>query len=154
MTQTQTLLQDRSSATELVLLLAEDNDGHAALITRRLRRMGVGLNVKRFTDGAAVLAFLFGDGPSIAPVWEPSGRYALLLDINLPKVDGLEVLRAIRAEQAMKDLKVIMLTTTDDASDVERCWALGCDQYVVKPIGAKRFAEAVSAIGKSLSVDS
>ena len=137
----------------LTVLLAEDNDGHAALIKRRFRRLGVARRLMRFVDGAEILDFLFGQsqtGTSEAH-WEPDGRYALLLDINLPKVDGIEVLRRIRREPGMKDLTVIMLTTTDDPHDISTCRALGCDEYVVKPIGAKPFADAVLSIGNMLA---
>jgi CheY-like chemotaxis protein len=124
--------------------MTEDDPGHAALLTRSLRNAGLGHPVLHFSDGGAALDFLLGRGAG--PHREPDGRYLLLLDIRMPRVDGLEVLRTLRASPATADLPVIVVTTTDDPRDIAACKALGCLDYVVKSVRPDRFRDAMARL--------
>jgi CheY-like chemotaxis protein len=123
------------------ILIVDDDEGHAILIRENLESAGVPNRIEHFRDGQAVLDF-FAKRP-------PSGNesYIVLLDIRMPKVDGIEVLRRLRADPELRMLPIIMLTTTDDVRDVTRCHALGCNGYIQKPVDYDKFAEAIRRIG-------
>ena len=106
----------------LVILLAEDDDGHASLIQRNLKRAGIANEIVRVRDGQEALDYLRCQG---AFVGRPCAALLLLLDINMPRVDGVGVLTAVKADPETVKLPVIMLTTTDDPREVERCYAPG-----------------------------
>jgi CheY-like chemotaxis protein len=128
-----------------VILIAEDDEGHAILMRQNLELAGVHNPVEHFRDGQAMLDFLFQRGPGRV---RASGQtYLVLLDIRMPKVDGVEVLRRIKADATLRKLPVIMLTTTDDAREVARCHDLGCSVYVQKPVDYDKFAEAMQRLG-------
>jgi CheY-like chemotaxis protein len=135
---------------EGVILIAEDDEGHFELIKRSLQRAGVCNQILRFADGQETLDFLFvrGDGPKR----ESDKEYLLLLDIRMPKIDGVEVLGKLKQDPELKKIPVIMLTTTDDPRTVERCHKLGCSVYIVKPVEYQDFADAVRKVGLLLSV--
>ncbi len=135
---------------DIEILIADDDDGHARLVERNLVRAGLGNAVKRFNDGQAILDFLFRRGP--APHREANTPYLLLLDIRMPKVDGVEVLRQVKLDSELRKLPVVMVTTTDDPREVERCHELGCNNYVVKPVDYECFADAVRKMGLFISV--
>jgi len=128
-----------------VVLIAEDDEGHAILIQQTLRDAGLNNRVLHFTDGQAILDFLFCRGPG--PHREPKQSYVLLLDIRMPKVNGVEVLRQMKANADLRNLPVIMLTTTDDPSEVKRCHELGCSVYIQKPVDYDKFSEAIRRLG-------
>lgn len=130
------------------LLMTEDDPGHAALLTRSLRNAGVDHPVLHFADGGAVLDFLLGRGAG--PHRAPDARYVLLLDIRMPRVDGLEVLRTLRVSPATADLPVIVVTTTDDPRDIAACNALGCLDYVVKSVRPDRFRESMGRLAATI----
>jgi CheY-like chemotaxis protein len=131
---------------EVVILIAEDDDGHARLIEKNLSRVGLHNKILRFSDGQQILDFFLD--PGAAPQsYTPETAYLLLLDIRMPKIDGIEVLRQIKAHPDLKKVPVIMLTTTDEPREVERCHALGCSNYVVKPVDYEKFAEAINRMG-------
>lgn len=128
-----------------VILIVEDDEGHAILVRDVLETAGLSNKIRHFRDGQAVLDFLFGDGSKSV---SHSGRtYVVLLDIRLPKVDGIEVLRRIKSDSELRKLPVIMLTTTDDAREVDRCHQLGCSVYIQKPVDYEKFTEAVRRLG-------
>ena len=129
---------------DAVILVADDDAGHARLIEKNLRRAALGNRIERFEDGQQVLDFLFRRGDRKS---ERETSYLLLLDIRMPKVDGVEVLRQLREDPELRKIPVIMLTTTDDPREVERCHALGCSNYVVKPVDYEHFADAISKMG-------
>lgn len=137
---------------EVVIIVAEDDDGHAALIERNLARAGVSNRIVRFHDGQEVLDFFFPEDASEAPAREPETAYLLLLDIRMPKVDGVQVLAKIKAHGEYKKIPVIMLTTTDDPKEVERCHLLGCSHYITKPVDYAGFAETLRQLGLFLVV--
>lgn len=134
---------------EVTILVAEDDAGHAVLIEKNLRRGGLRNPIERFENGQQVLDFLFCRGPRQRLVSKP---YLLLLDIRMPQVDGLEVLRQLKQDTELRNLPVIVLTTTDDPREIERCYAAGCNNYIVKPVDYDRFAEAVQRMGLFVSL--
>lgn len=131
---------------ELTILIADDDDGHALLIQDQLEEAGLHNLIRRFRDGAEAWAFLSGDE------WDAGLPYLLLLDIRMPKMDGVEVLRRIKSSPALQSLPVIMLTTTDDPREVADCYALGCNAYVTKPVNFDDFSEVVKRLGLFISM--
>jgi CheY-like chemotaxis protein len=134
---------------EVVVLIADDDAGHVRLIEKNLRRAALGNPIERFPDGQEVLDFLFGRGGRKC---EKETSYLLLLDIRMPKVDGVEVLRQLKEDPELRKIPVIMLTTTDDPREVERCHALGCSTYIVKPVDYDQFAAAISKLGSFITL--
>ena len=135
---------------EMVILVAEDDKGHAALIQKNLRRSGINNDFIHFKNGEETLNFLFRKTEE--PRMVSGTPYLLLLDINMPRVDGVEVLRQVKGDQELRKMPVIMLTTTDDPREVERCHSMGCNSYVAKPVDYDRFVEAIQQLGLFLMV--
>jgi CheY-like chemotaxis protein len=135
---------------EVVIPIAEDDAGHARLIEKNLVRAGLHNPIQRFENGQEILDFLFlrGSGPQR----RGDTSYLLLLDIRMPKVDGVEVLRKIKEDPALRKLPVIMLTTTEDPREVQRCHTIGCNSYIVKPVDYDKFAEAIKQLGLYVSL--
>ncbi len=135
---------------EVVILIADDDAGHARLIEKNLQRIGLNNAILRFENGQDILDFLFrrGSGPRLAA----DTAYLLLLDIRMPKVDGVEVLRQVKADAELRKLPVTMLTTTDDPREVARCHQLGCSSYLVKPVDYEKFSEAIKQLGLFISL--
>lgn len=127
------------------ILIVDDDEGHAILIRQNLELAGLSNRMEHFWNGQEVLDFLFLRQPDRSR--EIGENYLVLLDMRMPKVDGAEVLRQIKADPELRKLSVIMLTTTEDARDVERCHELGCSVYVQKPVDYDRFNEAVRRLG-------
>lgn len=138
-------------ATEPIsIVLADDDDGHATLIQRNLQRSGVVNGIFRVKDGQEALDFIRGEG---AFAEQPlHGGILLLLDINMPRLDGVEVLRRLKADPRTNTIPIIMLTTTDDPREIERCYQLGCSVYVTKPVEYSDFIEAINRLGLFLQV--
>lgn len=134
---------------EAVILIADDDAGHARLIEKNLRRAALTNRTERFHDGQEVLDFLLQRG---SRQYEKETPYILLLDIRMPKVDGVEVLRQLKSTQELCKIPVIMLTTTDDPREVERCHLLGCSSYIVKPVDYDQFSSAIFKLGYFISL--
>lgn len=135
---------------DVIILVAEDDEGHANLIKKNLKRAGIANELILFKDGQEILDFLFmtGAGPH-----RTSGcAYILLLDIRMPKVDGAQVLSQIKADNELRKLPVIMVTTTDDPREIEKCHEIGCSNYITKPIDYENFVTAIRQLGLFLSV--
>ena len=135
---------------EVIILIAEDDEGHATLIKRNLKRAGIANEFMHFSDGQEALDFLFKHGSG--PKRESGKAYILLLDIRMPKVDGVEVLRQLKADEELKKLPVIMITTTDDPREVENCYSLGCSNYIAKPVDYEKFVDVIRQLGLFLLV--
>jgi len=136
--------------TDVIILVAEDDEGHANLIKKNLKRAGIVNEVLLFIDGQEIIDFLFqkGDGPH-----RKSGEaYVLLLDIRMPKIDGVQVLEQIKTDPSLKKLPVIMITTTDDPREIGNCHEMGCSNYITKPIDYENFVNAIRQLGLFLSV--
>lgn len=134
---------------EVVILIADDDTGHARLIEKNLRRAGLTNEIRRFDDGQQILDFLFQRNGEARSADTP---YMLLLDIRMPKIDGIEVLRQIKGDAELRKIPVSMLTTTDDPREVERCHALGCSNYLVKPVDYEKFSDAMRQLGLFISL--
>lgn len=128
------------------ILVAEDDDGHFALIKKNLQRMGFSSRIHRFVDGQEIVDFLFGSDPDKRREDE---SYLVLLDIRMPKVDGIEVLKRIKNDDQLKDMPVVMLTTSDEPQQIKQCEELGCDAYIVKPMEYEQFSNALEKVGQS-----
>ena len=133
---------------DLIILMAEDDDGHARLVQERFESVGVRNPVIRFKEGKEAWAFLSGAAPGL----EADKAYLLLLDIRMPGVDGIEVLRRVKDDPRLKNIPVIMLTTTDDPKEIGRCYELGCNNYLIKPVEFEKFAEVIKRLGLFLMV--
>ncbi len=135
---------------ELVILIAEDDDGHAELIKEGLIESGVCNQIVRFKNGEETCDYL--DSKKEEKDLTEGSSFLLLLDINMPRVDGVEVLRRIKSDNILSDMPVIMLTTTDDPREVEQCYKLGCNAYVTKPVDFSKFSEMLHSLGLFLQI--
>lgn len=146
------------------IILIEDDDGHATLVERNLRRAGISNGFMRFRDGQQALDYFFGtdaaDGAAAAG-GSVASRHAnaedlrnsvVLLDLKMPRVDGFEVLRRLKESPHTAPVPVIVLTTTDDPREIARCYELGCNVYITKPVEYDAFIEAVRRLGFFLQV--
>lgn len=139
-----------SSVQEVTILLVEDDPGHARLIEKNLRRSNITNDIVIITDGQQVLDYLFGKGEYAGG--EHASPLLVLLDLNLPVLDGYQVLQRMKADDRTKRIPVVILTTTDDSREVSRCYDLGCNVYVIKPVDYAQFSEAICKLGLFLSV--
>jgi len=133
----------------VTIVMIEDDEGHARLIEKNIRRAGISNEVRHFTDGTTALDYLFNDrtGPAL------NGPALILLDLNLPDMSGTDILAKVKAEgSAVKRTPVVVLTTTDDKVEIQRCYDLGCNVYITKPVNYENFAQAIRQLGLFLSV--
>ncbi len=135
---------------EVVIVIAEDDPGHFALLQMNFKRIGILNKVIHFENGDETLKFFLGDGDG--PHREPEISYLLLLDIRMPKVDGIEVLKRIKEDRTTHKIPTIMITTTDDPLEIDKCYDLGCNSYIVKPVQYENFVNAVRQLGLFLMV--
>ena len=137
-------------ATPVTIVMIEDDEGHARLIERNIRRSGVNNEIMPFTDGTSAVKYLFGKDGSGA---EHKGRALLiLLDLNLPDMTGIEILRQVKENKHLKSTPVVVLTTTDDSHEIKRCYEFGCNVYITKPVNYESFANAIRQLGLFFSV--
>ena len=135
---------------DVIILVAEDDEGHAGLIRKNLARAGIANQLLHFKDGQAIVDFLFKQGEG--PHRQPGVPYVLLLDIRMPKLDGTEVLKLLKADQELRKIPVIMITTTDDPREVEKCHAIGCSNYITKPVDYDACVNAIRQLGLFLAL--
>jgi CheY-like chemotaxis protein len=138
------------SGQEVKILLVEDDPGHARLIEKNLRRSNITNKIITVSDGQQALDYLFGEGEYVGK--EHPSPLLVLLDLNLPVLDGYQVLQGMKTDERTKRIPVIILTTTDDAREVTRCYELGCNVYVTKPVDYEQFSKAICKLGLFLSV--
>jgi CheY-like chemotaxis protein len=129
---------------ERMILLVEDDPDHEALTIRALKKANIANNIRVAHDGEEALNMLFGKGGDDALPFLPQ---VILLDLKLPKIDGLEVLRRIRESESTRMLPVVVLTSSDEESDVMRSYKLGVNSYIRKPVNFTDFAEATRQLG-------
>lgn len=139
-----------TNAKPVSIVMIEDDEGHARLIEKNIRRAGVNNEIIPFTNGTDALAYLFGaDGSGL----ESSGRQLLiLLDLNLPDMGGVDILEKIKSNVHTKRSPVVVLTTTDDSREIQRCYDLGANVYITKPVNYEGFANAIRQLGLFFSV--
>jgi CheY-like chemotaxis protein len=129
----------------VTIAMIEDDVGHARLIEKNFRRAGIHNEIVPLADGASALAFLFGpDGSGRANKGRP---LLILLDLNLPDMSGIDILRRLKESEHLRVLPVVVLTTTDDKSEIRRCYDLGCNVYITKPVDYEKFANAIKQFG-------
>jgi DNA-binding response OmpR family regulator len=128
------------------IVMIEDDFGHAKLIEKNIRRAAINNEIKHFSDGGTAMDYLFSQ-----PVRE-NGPLLLLLDLNLPDVQGVDILARVKADEHLKRMPVVVLTTTDDKVEIQRCYDLGCNVYITKPVDYEAFATAIRQLGLFLSV--
>jgi CheY-like chemotaxis protein len=130
------------------VLMAEDDDGHAMLVRRSLRRAGLERDPVRVRDGQELLDYVYHRGP-----WSNRARHeslAMILDLNMPRLDGTEVLRRLKNDQELARIPVFVLTTTDNPAELDRCYALGAAACLVKPVDYGAFGDMIRRLAEFL----
>jgi CheY-like chemotaxis protein len=132
------------------IVMIEDDEGHARLIEKNIRRAGVNNEIVPFANGTAALTYLLGsDGSGTVS----AGRQLLiLLDLNLPDMTGIDILEKLKSNIHTKRSPVVVLTTTDDSREIQRCYDLGANVYITKPVNYEGFANAIRQLGLFFSV--
>jgi len=130
------------------IIMIEDDEGHARLIEKNIRRAGINNEICHFTNGSEALDYLLNHdrGPKL------NGPALILLDLNLPDMSGTDILAKVKGEDGLKSTPVVVLTTTDDKVEIQRCYDLGCNVYITKPVNYESFADAIRQLGLFLSV--
>ena len=128
---------------DIIILIAEDDRGHFILTEHCLRRAGIENEIIQLTDGQEFFDYIYGNGKG--PQLKPGQKYILLLDIRMPKVDGIQVLEKIKQDEDMKDIPVIIISTSDNPSYIQKCRELGCVEYIVKPLG-QNLVDAIESV--------
>ena len=130
----------------IVILLIEDNTGHAELIMRNFKAYRVANKLVHVTDGEAALDYLFQRGKYLDPVENPQ-PHLILLDLRLPRIDGLEVLKTIKASEKLCKIPVVILTTSEAEQDVAHAYQNHVNSYLVKPVDFNKFTELMKELG-------
>ena len=139
-----------SNMQAVTILLVEDDPGHARLIEKNLRRSNITNEILSIHNGRQAVDYLFKQGDYVgSPHATP---LLVLLDLNLPGLDGYQVLQKMKGDKRTKRIPVVILTTTDDKREVKKCYELGCNVYITKPVDYEHFSEAIRKIGLFLSV--
>src|SRR6202162_3899742 len=129
----------------VTIAMIEDDVGHARLIEKTLRRAGVHNEIVPLADGARAISFLFGsDGSGLVNKGRP---LLVLLDLNLPDMSGIDILKRLKENEHLRVLPGVILTTTDDKSEIQRCYDFGCTVYITKPVDYEKFANAIQQFG-------
>ena len=126
------------------IALVEDNLGHARLIEKNLKRANVSNTILKFTDGQQFVNYLLSNSDNLPLL--------VLLDLNLPVMDGFQVLKQIKADHQTRKIPVIVLTTTEDPDEISKCYQFGCNVYITKPLEYSEFSDAIRKLGAFLSV--
>jgi CheY-like chemotaxis protein len=143
-------MNSRLAEQPVEIVMIEDDEGHARLIEKNIRRAGVNNKILPFGNGTDAVNFLFGeDGTGLANKGKP---LLILLDLNLPDMTGVDILGRVKNNEYLKRIPVVVLTTTDDATEIQRCYDLGCNVYITKPVDYENFANAIRQLGLFFSV--
>jgi CheY-like chemotaxis protein len=139
---------DKARAVTIVMI--EDDEGHSRLIEKNIRRAGVNNEVTGFADGTSALSYLLG--PDGSGEISAHRQLLILLDLNLPDMSGIDILARIKANVHLRRSPVVILTTTDDSREIQRCYDLGANVYITKPVDYEGFANAIRQLGLFFSV--
>ena len=131
---------------EIEILLVEDNSSDAEMTIEALKTNSLANKLLHVKDGAQALDFIFAEGEYADRTIEQKPR-VVLLDLKMPKVNGIEVLQKIRADERTKTIPVVMLTSSKEDPDIKKCYDLGVNSYVVKPLAFDEFQKAISEVG-------
>ena len=135
---------------DITILLVEDDPGHTRLIEKNLRRANIKNELAFATNGQEALDYLFCEGTYANN--KHTSHMLVMLDLNMPVHDGYQVLERMKKDERTKRIPVVILTTTDDSREVARCYELGCNVYISKPVDYEQFSEAIRKLGLFLSV--
>ena len=135
-------------AEPFAIVMIEDDEGHAKLIRRNLERAGIANEILHYEDGQKAIDYFFHEDN----MHIKHDRSLILLDLNLPIVDGYEILQRLKADVRTRTIPIIVLTTTDNPKEVDRCYELGCNVYITKPVEYDNFTDAVRKLGLMLAV--
>ena len=127
------------------ILLVEDELAHARLVELNLRRAGLHNDLVMLDNGKKALEFLFSEGSYVEQL-RPN-PLLVLLDLNMPGINGYQVLQRLKNSEVTKHIPVIILTTTDDQGEIDKCYKLGCNVYITKPIAYEKFAATIRELG-------
>ena len=133
-----------------IILIAEDDAGHFALVKKNLWRTCADAEIVHFRNGKELLDYFFTDNGNSQN--DRDGHYLLLLDIKMPLVDGVSALEKIKSNPYLKKIPVFMLTTTDNPSEINHCYQIGCNFYIVKPSDYMQFMRVIEHLGDFLSM--
>jgi CheY-like chemotaxis protein len=139
-----------SDQAPVTVLLVEDDPGHTILIQKNLRRGGLQGDIVTVDNGGRAVDFILKKGEFAGD--DRLGTVIILLDLNLPVLDGYQVLNILKHEAATRHIHIIMLTTTDNPPEIKRCYDLGCNMYVTKPVEYEAFTESIRNLGAFLSI--
>ena len=132
------------------IVMIEDDEGHARLIEKNIRRAGVGNEIIPFVNGTDALNYLLGDDRS--GVASAGRQQLILLDLNLPDMTGIDILQKLKGNKHTKRSPIVVLTTTDDSREIQRCYDLGANVYITKPVNYEGFANAIRQLGLFVAV--
>lgn len=132
----------------VILVMIEDDEGHATLIRKNLQRAGIGNKMVHLKDGIEAIEYFFGQNSKNVL----HDKTLILLDLNLPEIDGYEIIRHLKTEEHTRAIPVIVLTTTDNPKEVDRCYQLGCNIYITKPVAYDSFVDAIQKLGLMLAI--
>ncbi|MGV1915921.1 response regulator [uncultured Agrobacterium sp.] len=135
---------------EVTIVMIEDDEGHARLIEKNVRRAGVNNDIVPFTLGNKALDYILG--PERDGLVSKDRYLLVLLDLNLPDMSGIRILEQIKSNEHTKRLPVVVLTTTDDETEIQKCYDLGANVYITKPVDYEGFATAIRNLGLFFSV--
>lgn len=132
------------------IVMIEDDEGHARLIERNIRRAGVNNEILHFANGGDALTHILGeDGTGTVSA---KRQMLILLDLNLPDMTGIDILEKLKHNEHARRAPVVVLTTTDDKREIQRCYDLGANVYITKPVDYDGFAAAIRQLGLFFSV--
>jgi CheY-like chemotaxis protein len=132
------------------IVMIEDDEGHARLIEKNIRRAGVGNEIIPFVNGTDALNYLLGNDRSGAA--SAKRQQLILLDLNLPDMTGIDILQILKGNRHTKRSPIVVLTTTDDSREIQRCYDLGANVYITKPVNYEGFANAIRQLGLFVAV--
>jgi len=132
--------------TEVEILLVEDNPNDAEMTIRALKKNNIANNLVHLTNGADALDFIFGTGSFTGRNTDIHPKI-MLLDLKMPKVDGIDVLRKVKSDERTKTIPIVVLTSSQEDPDIQTCYQLGVNSYIVKPVDFGNFIKAVSELG-------
>ncbi|MDE1993496.1 MAG: response regulator [Rhizobiaceae bacterium] len=140
----------RVAGEDVTIVMIEDDEGHARLIEKNIRRAGIANEMVPFTLGSAALDYIFG--VNIDKKTVDTRHLLILLDLNLPDMSGIDILEQIKANERTKHLPIVVLTTTDDELEIQKCYDLGANVYITKPVDYDGFANAIRSLGLFFSI--
>lgn len=133
----------KNEAVEIILI--EDSPSDAEMTIRALGKINLAHNLVHLEDGAEAIDFIFAQGAYSESVYK--NPKVVILDLNMPKINGIDVLQKIRSDERTKKIPVVVLTSSKEDSDVKKCYAMGVNSYIVKPVEFQEFTQTIMDMG-------